>query len=269
MKGWTVATWVLMAALLTAGAWASEAKAPSGEPIKIGAMFAVTGPAAWLGEPEKNTALMIAEEINAKGGVMGRPLEVIIEDTEGDDTKAVLAAKKLITQGVIAIIGPSRSGTTMAVVPIVQEEEIPLISCAAAAVIVKPVEERKWVFKTPQMDSDCVIRIYEHMKGLADKIKDEVHNFAEANSIDLRLIGLESWFIPHFVPSDPKTPRDLRDIADMIKQEILCQYMRYHGVYLPDLHTVFMSAVHSEEDADKIIDAFKKSLIEMREDGHL
>jgi len=112
-------------------------------------------------------------------------------------------------------------------------------------------------------------QIYDHMKGLADRIKGEVHNFTEANSIDLRLIGLESWFIPHFVPGDPKTPRDLRDIADMIKQEILCQYMRYHGVYLPDLHTVFMSAVHSEEDADKIIDAFKKSLVEMREDGHL
>ncbi len=165
MKGWTVATWVLMAALLTAGAWASETQAPSGEPIKIGAMFAVTGPAAWLGEPEKNTALMIAEEVNAKGGVKGRPIEVIIEDTEGDDTKAVLAAKKLITQGVVAIIGPSRSGTTMAVVPTVQEEEIPLISCAAAEVIVKPVEERKWVFKTPQMDSDAVVRIYEHMQS--------------------------------------------------------------------------------------------------------
>ena len=103
MKGWTVATWVLMAALLTVGAWASETQAPSGEPIKIGAMFAVTGPAAWLGEPEKNTALMIAQEVNAKGGVKGRPIEVIIEDTEGDDTKAVLAAKKLITQGVVAM----------------------------------------------------------------------------------------------------------------------------------------------------------------------
>ena len=83
------------------------------------------------------------------------------------------------------------------------------------------------------------------------------------------LIGLGSWFIPHFIPADPKNPRDLRDIVDMMRQEILCQYMRYHGVYLPDLHTVFLSAVHTEEDADKIIDAFKASLVEMREDGHL
>ncbi len=112
-------------------------------------------------------------------------------------------------------------------------------------------------------------RIYEHINGLAARIKSEVHNFAEANGFDLRLIGLGSWFIPHFIPADPKNPRDLRDLADMIRQEILCQYMRYHGVYLPDLHTVFMSEAHTEEDADKVIEAFKASLVEMREDGHL
>jgi len=112
-------------------------------------------------------------------------------------------------------------------------------------------------------------QIYEHINHLADRIKSEVHNFAEANGFDLRLIGLGSWFIPHFVPADPKNPRDLRDIADMMRQEILCQYMRHHGVYLPDLHTVFMSEAHTEEDADKVVDAFKKSLVEMREDGHV
>ena len=111
--------------------------------------------------------------------------------------------------------------------------------------------------------------IYQHINSLADRIKHEVHQLARAANFPLRLMGLGSWFIPHFVPNDPKTPRDLRDIADMMRQEILCQYIRYHGVYLPDLHTVFMSAVHSEEDADKIIDAFKKSLVEMREDGHV
>jgi glutamate-1-semialdehyde aminotransferase len=45
--------------------------------------------------------------------------------------------------------------------------------------------------------------------------------------------------------------------------------MRYHGVYMPDLHMVFTSAVHTEEDADWIIEAFETSLTEMREDGLL
>ena len=134
---------------------------------KVGALFAVTGPAAWLGTPERNTAKMIEEEVNAGGGINGHPLEIIIEDTVGDATRTVTAAKKLIIKDeVLAIVGPSRSGTTMAVIPIVEEAEIPLISCAAAEAIVVPV--KRWVFKTPQKDSDAAIRIYEHMneKGI-------------------------------------------------------------------------------------------------------
>jgi len=130
------------------------------EPYKVGAVFAITGPAAWLGEPERNTAKMIQEQINAQGGINGHPLEIIIEDTVGEESKAVLGVSKLINRdNVLAIVGPTRSGTTMAVIPIVEKAQVPLVSCAAAEAIVNPV--RKWVFKTPQKDSDAAIRIYE------------------------------------------------------------------------------------------------------------
>ena len=130
---------------------------------KVGAIFAVTGPAAWLGTPERNTAKMIEEEVNKAGGINGHPLEIIIEDTVGDPTRTVTAAKKLITKDeVLAIVGPSRSGTTMAVIPIVEEAKVPLVSCAAAEAIVVPV--KRWVFKTPQKDSDAAMRIYETMR---------------------------------------------------------------------------------------------------------
>jgi branched-chain amino acid transport system substrate-binding protein len=130
---------------------------------KVGAIFAVTGPAAWLGTPERNTAKMIEQEVNMGGGINGHPLEIIIEDTVGDPTKTVTAAKKLITKDeVLAIVGPSRSGTTMAVIPIVEEAKVPLISCAAAESIVVPV--KSWVFKTPQKDSDAAVKIYETMR---------------------------------------------------------------------------------------------------------
>ena len=134
------------------------------EPYKIGAVFAVTGPAALLGEPERNTAMMLAEQINAGGGINGHPLEVIIEDTEGDEAKTVMKVKKLINEKVAVIVGPTRSGTTMAAIPIVEKAQIPMISCAAAEDIVKPV--KKWVFKSPQSDADAVRRIYEKMKEL-------------------------------------------------------------------------------------------------------
>ena len=134
------------------------------EPYKIGAVFAVSGPAALLGEPERNTALMLTEQINAAGGINGHPIELIIEDNEGDEAKAVMKVKKLINDKVAAIIGPTRSGDTMAVIPIVEKAQIPLVSCAAAEDIVKPV--KKWVFKTPQSDADAVRRIYEKMKEM-------------------------------------------------------------------------------------------------------
>jgi branched-chain amino acid transport system substrate-binding protein len=86
----------------------------------------------------------------------------------GDETKAVTAAKKLIEKDkVLAIIGPSRSGPSMAIVPILTAAQVPLVSCAAAEAIVlddKTGEQRAWVFKTPQKDSDAARKIFEHMK---------------------------------------------------------------------------------------------------------
>ncbi|QWV95450.1 ABC transporter substrate-binding protein [Geomonas oryzisoli] len=132
-------------------------------PIKIGALFAVTGPASFLGEPERNTAQMVVDEINKAGGVKGRKLELITYDTTGDATKAVQLANKLVKNDqVVAIIGPSTTGDSMAIIPVVERAQIPLISCAAGSKITEPV--RKWVFKTAQNDGLAVARIFEQLK---------------------------------------------------------------------------------------------------------
>jgi branched-chain amino acid transport system substrate-binding protein len=132
-------------------------------PIKIGALFAVTGPAAFLGEPERNSAKMVIDEINKAGGVKGHKLELVAYDTTGDATKAVQLATKLIKDDkVVAIIGPSTTGETMAVIPVAEKEQIPLISCSAGSKITDPV--KKWVFKTAQNDSLAVGRIYEYLQ---------------------------------------------------------------------------------------------------------
>lgn len=133
-------------------------------PYKIGGIFAITGPASFLGEPERNSMELLAEQINARGGINGHPIELVIYDTEGDAIKAVLSANDLIEKdNVLAIVGPSRSGTTLAVMPIVEKAQVPLISCAASVKITTPV--KKWVFKTPQTDVMAVATIYEYMKG--------------------------------------------------------------------------------------------------------
>jgi branched-chain amino acid transport system substrate-binding protein len=134
-------------------------------PIKIGALFAVTGPASFLGEPERNTAQMVVDEINKAGGIKGRALQLVTYDTQGDATKAVQAATRLIKDDkVVAIVGPSTTGDTMAVIPVVERARIPLISCAAGIKITEPV--KPWVFKTAQNDSLAVAKIYEHLAKL-------------------------------------------------------------------------------------------------------
>lgn len=136
------------------------------DPYPVGALFSVTGRASFLGEPERNTAVMIEEMVNEQGGIDGRPIKLIVYDTEGNETKAVLAAKKLIGKDkVLAIIGPSTSGTSLAVVPIVNEAKVPMISCAASKKIASPVEERKWVFKVVPGDDLAVQLMYEFMKS--------------------------------------------------------------------------------------------------------
>ena len=131
--------------------------------IKIGALFSVTGPASFLGAPERNTAQMVVDEINLAGGIKGRKLELIAYDTAGDATKAVQLATKLIKNDkVVAIVGPSTSGESMAVIPVAEKEHIPLVSCAASIKITEPVKH--WVFKTAQNDALAVAKIYEHLQ---------------------------------------------------------------------------------------------------------
>lgn len=141
--------------LFTAAAFAAE-------PLRIGALFAVTGPASFLGEPERNTLEMLVKEANAKGGIKGHKLELVVYDTQGDATKAVQLATKLIKNDKVSvIIGPSTTGETMAVIPVVEKEKIPLISCAAGIKITDPV--KKYVFKTPANDHVAAEKIFNYM----------------------------------------------------------------------------------------------------------
>jgi branched-chain amino acid transport system substrate-binding protein len=137
---------------------------PTGEPVKVGAIFSVTGPAAPLGEPEKNTVELLVEQINEKGGVLGRPLEVIVKDDESEPQPAVIAMKDLIeNEEVVAIIGPSRTPTTLAIKEECQKAEVPLISCAAGKEITDPVAS--YVFATPQTNTLAAEKCFEYIEN--------------------------------------------------------------------------------------------------------
>jgi len=132
---------------------------------KVGAVLATTGTASNLGVPEKQTLEMMAADINAKGGVKGHPLEIVIYDNETSSEKAVTLVNRLIEQDkVLAIIGPTTSGDSLAVIDAVTTAKIPLISLAASISIVTPIAQRYWVFKTPQADKEAVTELYKYMQ---------------------------------------------------------------------------------------------------------
>lgn len=145
------------------GSWAVAA-----DVYKIGGIFSVTGRASFLGDPEKKTMEMMVEQINAAGGIDGHMLEAVIYDSEGDPAKAVSAVNKLIHKDqVIAIIGPSTTPTTLAIVNFTTRAKVPLISCAAGIKITTPVDP--WVFKTAQSDLLAVTALYQQMQAVGIK----------------------------------------------------------------------------------------------------
>ena len=131
----------------------------------VGGIFSISGPASYLGEPERNSLEMVAEAVNAKGGINGHPLKLVIYDDEGDVTKARLHATKLAQdKDCLAVIGPSVTPASMTVLEITQKAKLPLISCAAGVGITAPAKDRVWVFKTAQTDQMAVDRIYQYLQ---------------------------------------------------------------------------------------------------------
>jgi branched-chain amino acid transport system substrate-binding protein len=155
---------VVALGLVVMFAMLSCTKAPEApKEYKIGAIFASTGPASMLGLPEKNTVMMLEEEINAAGGINGTPVKIVFYDTEANPTKTVTSAKKLIEKDMVdIIIGPTTSGTTLAIIDVIEKAKVPLISAAASVRIIKPV--KPYVFKTPQTDVMAVEKIYEKLQ---------------------------------------------------------------------------------------------------------
>jgi branched-chain amino acid transport system substrate-binding protein len=158
---------VLVAAALVFG-MCSGVQAADQQPIKIGAMFALSGPAAHIGTPTKLVAEMAVAQINKQGGINGRPLELIIGDTESDPAKAATIAKKFIfADKVAAIIGPTTTGSGMQVKKIVEEAGIPTFMCVGGDPVIEGGKfgPFTYVFKSPQRSSTAVKKLYEYLKA--------------------------------------------------------------------------------------------------------
>lgn len=166
----------LLPALITV-AFATTASAQ----IKVGVTVSATGPAASLGIPEKNTFALMPKEIG------GKKVEYIVLDDASDTTTAVKNARKLISEDKVDIlIGSTVTPNSLAMIDVAAESETPMISMAASAAIVEPVDaKRRWVFKTPQNDSHMSTAITGHMADAGVKTVAFI-GFADAYG--------EGWF---------------------------------------------------------------------------
>jgi len=207
---------------------AGQPPAPEGEPIKIGAIFSVTGPGAPLGEPEALTAKMVQDDVNKAGGINGRPLEIIIEDDHTEEADAVLAAKKLIEQDeVCAIVGPTMSGTSLAILDGCEKAEVPLFACAASAKITTPV--KKWVFSSAQTDVLAVARIVVYLKEQDIKkvaIICDSNAFGQSGAEQLKLqlaeAGIEIVDEEKFATKDTDMTAQLTKIKAKAPEAVIC-----------------------------------------------
>lgn len=200
------------------------------EVYKIGAIFALTGPASSLGIPEKHTAEMLVEQINAAGGINGHELEIVIYDTATDPTTARTRVERLISvDEVSAIIGPSTSGASLSVIDLIQDAEIPFVSCAASVKIVEPVDERKWVFKTPQSDvlvGEVIASYLKDQNITKVAIITTGDGFGRSGKEQLQRLlpeaGIEIVAKEEFGEKDPDTSVQLTKIKGTDAQAVIC-----------------------------------------------
>ncbi|MBF0482743.1 MAG: ABC transporter substrate-binding protein [Desulfovibrionaceae bacterium] len=203
-------------------------RALAGDTIKIGAVLSVTGPASFLGEPEKNTISMLQEAINARGGLLGKKLEVVFYDDETDVNKAVLAAEKLLKRDeVVAAMGGTTSGNTLAIMGKFAAAGIPLVSLASAEKITSPADP--FVFKVAPSDRHAVQKILDHARAKGYKklaIVTVSDGFGQAGREALKELiaagGFELAADEVYGPKDTDMTAQLTKIKELPHDAVIC-----------------------------------------------
>jgi branched-chain amino acid transport system substrate-binding protein len=212
--------------------------AASGKPIKVGSILSVTGPAAFLGEDMKAGLELAIEELNAKGGMAGRPIEWTFYDAESQTQKAISATRRLISQDEVDVIvsGGNMSGIALAMAPLAEAAKLPFISSEGAMAIVNPVDEREWVFKATVDDFDVLQRIadYCEKKGIKKvALLSDTSGFGQGAKTQMEIVapqrGLEVVY-ESFAPSDTDMMAQLTRIRDSGAEAIICWTVTPAGV---------------------------------------
>ncbi|SFM82083.1 ABC transporter substrate-binding protein [Thermodesulforhabdus norvegica] len=200
--------------------------------IKIGAFFALSGPASSIGTPTKLVAQMAVDKINKEGGIDGHPLELVFGDTESDPTKALIVAKRLVEQEkVIALIGPTRTDTGMAVKPYIEQSGIPTVMTVGGDPVIAGGKfgPYRWTFKAPQRTSVAVKKIYGYLQKRGIKKIALIHATDGFGRDGLRWLrelapeyGLQIVAVESFGVNDPDMTAQLVKIKNTDAEALIC-----------------------------------------------
>ena len=212
--------------------WAAD------EPLRVGSILSVTGPAAFLGEDMKAGLQLAVDEINAAGGIGGRKIVWTFYDAESQTQKAISATRRLISQDKVQLIvsGGNMSGIALAMAPMAESASIPFISSEGALAIVTPVNERKWVFKSTVDDEDVLERIADYfarknLKKVA--LIADTSGFGQGAVTQMKKVGprrnLDVSY-ESFDPADTDMMPQLTRIRDSGAEAIICWTVTPAGV---------------------------------------
>jgi branched-chain amino acid transport system substrate-binding protein len=208
------------------------------EPLRMGSVLSVTGPAAFLGEDMKAGLQLAVDEINQAGGISGRKVEWTFYDAESQTQKAISETRRLISQDRVEFIvsGGNMSGIALAMAPITEAAKIPFISSEGALAIVTPVKERQWVFKSTVDDEDVLERIADYFEK--KKIKKvaliaDTSGFGQGAVAQMHKVGprrgLDVMY-ESFGPGDTDMLPQLTRIRDSGVDAIVCWTVTPAGV---------------------------------------
>jgi branched-chain amino acid transport system substrate-binding protein len=208
------------------------------EPLRVGSILSVTGPAAFLGEDMKAGLQLAVEEINAAGGINGRKIVWTFYDAESQTQKAISATRRLISQDKVEIIlsGGNMSGIALAMAPLAEAAKVPFISSEGALAIVTPVAERRWVFKSTVDDGDVLDRIADYLDKKQIKkvaLLADTSGFGQGAVTQMKLVapkrGLDVVY-ESFGPADTDMMPQLTRIRDSGVGAIVCWTVTPAGV---------------------------------------
>jgi len=202
---------------------ASAQTAPTVKPVRIGMIGPFTGPSSDFGVPMLRGAQLAVDEINAVGGYLGRPLELVIKDDEGKPDVGLARSKELMAEGVIATIGFCNTGVALKSIEVFQEAKSPLIvPCATGTpVTAKYPAPESYIFRTSARDAiqapfvvdDLVKRGWTRVAIFADAT-----GYGEAGLKDVEKAMTARGLKPVYVARFPLGVRDLSEPLKAARQ---------------------------------------------------